>query len=337
MNSNTFKLIASLIFCLITQNVVAQNCDLDIGYASVSQGERVPRSIDKKLQSKIMSLLSREGLSSSDPNSRFFVTARFDHGYAEIVPSGTGNNYMIVTDLTLFFGDNKTQKIFASTVLSLKGLGDTEERAYTKCLNSLNINNPELKSFVREGRTKIMEYYDSNYSSILSQAKSAMANRNYDEALYYSTSIPECCVGFSEAQQFTLKCYGNLRNYDSANLLSKAKSAWAASPDADGAEEASRYLNQIDPDSSSASAAKALMEEMTRVTKKQWEFENVQKYKDELALRKQSMATEAEIRKQRIAANADVEKTRLRAARDVAVAYAKSRPRVVHHYNWIRW
>lgn len=315
----------------------AQHCELDIGYASVSQGENVPASIDRQLQGKLLGLLSREGMSSSDPDSRFFVTARFDHGYSEVVNAGAAYNYMLKTDLTLFFGDNKTQKIFASTVISLQGLGDSEERAYQKCLNGLNVKNPQFREFVREGREKIIEYYDSNYPQILAQAKAAMTARNYDEALYYSTSIPECCSGYAEAQKFTLQCYGNLRDYEGSNLLSQAKAAWAADPTASGAEEAARYLNQIDPASPSAAGAKALMTEMTNVTKKQWEFENVQKYKDELALRKQHMANEAAIEKQRIAANASVERTRLRAARDVAVAYAKSRPKVVHHYNWIRW
>lgn len=326
MNTISKIFAASALLATASMQLGAQNCELTITYANVTQGENVPKSVDGRLQAKITQLLAKSGVSSSDPNSRFFVTGRFDHGYVETVPVGAAYQTMITTDLTLYMGDSETKKIFASAVIPLKGVGETEDRTYIKCLNGLNANNAELKAFIAEGKAKIVEYYDNNYQNILTQARTAMQQRNYGEAMYYATSIPECCRGFEQAQALVLESYKSHRDYESAELLSKAKAAWAASPDANGAAEANRYLTRIDPASSSASAASALAKEMTTRTKQQWDFENVQKYKDELALEKQ-----------RIDANAAIRKESIRAARDVAVAWAKSRPRVVHHYNWIRW
>jgi hypothetical protein len=96
-------------------------------------------------------------------------------------------------------------------------------------------------------------------------------------------------------------------------LLAQARAAWAASPDADGAREAESYLAQIDPASSSYAAAQSLNAEITKTTKKQWEFENVQKYNDQVALEKQ----------------------RINASKQVAIAWAKRRTRVVNRYVFI--
>lgn len=320
------KLITLCIALVATISIKAADCEIAITYADVSQGERIPASINGQIKAKITNLLAKSGISSSDPNSRFFVTGRFDHGYSETLEVGPSYKYVLTTDLTLYMGDSETKKIFASAVIPLKGVGSTEIICYRNCLKDLKVTTPELKEFINEGRQKIVDYYNSNYQSILAQANAAMNQRNYDEAIYYAATIPECCVGFEQAQNLMVKSYRSNRDYQSAQLLAQAKAAWAENPDSYGAGEAGRYLSQIDPSSSSAAAADALAKEMTARTQKQWDFENIQKYKDNLALQKQRIDADASIRKESI-----------RAARDISVAYAKSRPKVVHHYNWIRW
>ena len=46
------------------------------------------------------------------------------------------------------------------------------------------------------------------------------------------------------------------------------------------------YLSQIDPEASCAAEAQALSKQISQTTQKQWEFENVTKYKDAVALEK---------------------------------------------------
>ena len=152
-----------------------------------------------------------------------------------------------------------------------------------------------------------------------------MASRTFGEALFYATSIPSCCNGYAQATALALEIYNQEMNYESQRLLAKARGEWAANPTAEGAARAYSYLTQIDPASSYAAEARALGEEMTKTTKKQWEFENVTKYKDEL-----------ELEKKRIDAAKDRERRRLSAAKEIAIAYAKNRPRVVNRYYFVR-
>jgi hypothetical protein len=294
----------------------AQDCDIDISIANITKGEVVPQAVNQRLEAKLSTALARLGIVAADYDAQFFIVGRFDDAYNDIT-SGSSQKVAVKTTLTLSIGDAINQKVFATESFDLKGVGSTDEQAYTKALNSISSSNQNLLNFIQQGKERIIEYYDANYSVFLTKARNAMAARNYDEALYYSTSIPSCCVGYKEACNLTSQIYTDNMNYIAQNLLAQARAAWAESPDAEGARKAYIYLSQIDPSSSSYSAAQSLGKEISQRTKQQWDFENVQKYNDAVALEKQ----------------------RIEAAKQVAVAWAKSRPKVVNRYTFIsrRW
>ena len=62
---------------------------------------------------------------------------------------------------------------------------------------------------------------------------------------------------------------------------------------------------------------------MQKEVKSQWEFENIQKYKDELNLRHKKLDSETELAKARI-----------ESAKAIGVAWAKAQPttRIYHHW-----
>jgi hypothetical protein len=301
---------------------VAQECELPLTIVPSQEGDVVPPAVTSRLNSKLQTLMTRVGVVGAE-NSQFFVTGRFDTGFSEQTSGPTPAEY-VHTTLTLFIGDAESQKMFSSLTLELKGVGSSVEQAYTKAINSINFNRNDFQNFIQQGKQKIISYYDANYSSILAQASSAANLRNYDEALYYVTQIPECCVGYSEAQALMNKVYASQQNYDGQMLLSQAKAEWAADPTEEGARKAFSYINQIDPASSAYSDAQKLGTQIQKTVKANWDFENVQKYKDEVALRKQA-----------INAATSLEKERIKAARAVATAYAKSRRTVVYkYYGW---
>lgn len=294
----------------------AQDCDIDISIANITKGEVVPQAVNQRLEAKLSTALARLGIVAADYDAQFFIVGRFDDAYNDIT-SGPSQKVAVKTTLTLSIGDAINQKVFATESFDLKGVGSTDEQAYTKALNSISSSNQNLLNFIQQGKERIIEYYDANYGIFLTKARNAMAARNYDEALYYSTSIPSCCVGYREACNLTSQIYTDNMNYIAQNLLAQARAAWAESPDAEGARKAYIFLSQIDPSSSSYAAAQSLGKEISQRTKQQWDFENVQKYNDAVALEKQ----------------------RIEAAKQVAVAWAKSRPKVVNRYTFIsrRW
>lgn len=300
------------------------NCDIDIATVNITQGEIVPAAVDSRLQSRLSQALSKAGLTSVDYDSRFFVAGRFDDAINDIT-GGPNQKVLVKTTLTIYIGDAEEKKIFSSETFELKGVGSSDQQAYSNALKSINGSNEKLVDFLRSGKQKIINYYNANYQRYLDNAKKQMAARNYAEALFYATSIPSCCVGYDQATNLALQIYNQSMNYESQQLLAKARAAWAADPSADGAAVAYSYLSQIDPSASCAAEAKALGNEMTKTTKKQWEFENITKYKDQI-----------ELEKKRIDADARNERRRLEAAKEIAKAYANSRPRVVNRYYFVR-
>ncbi|MCM1370105.1 MAG: hypothetical protein NC204_07000 [Candidatus Amulumruptor caecigallinarius] len=321
---NIFKHISFAFAGICALTAGAQTCEIPMTVAPPYEGDVVSPKVEQRLESKLKSIVSRAGIVGA-PGSQFFISGRFDTGYAELTSGPTPAHY-VNTTLSFFIGDAESHKIFSTLTLDLKGVGSTEEQAYNKAISSINFNNPEFRQFVEAGKKKILEYYNSNYPKILAKAKTAASQRNYEEAMYYATQIPECCAGFGQAQQVISSAYTARTAYEGDQLLSKAQAEWAADPTDEGARRAYEYINQIDPASPAATKAKQLGELMRKTVKSNWDFENVQKYKDELALKKQRMNNAASI-----------EKARIESARAIGVAWAKAHSNRTVVYNYHRW
>lgn len=287
-------------------------CSIDVSVADITKGDVVPAAINSKLEGKLTQAISKAGLTSAPYDSRFFVAGRFDDAFNDI-SGGPSQKVYVKTTLTLYIGDADEQKIFASEAFELNGVGGSDQQAYTRALGKLNATNPKLVEFLRNGKQKIIDYFDANYQSYINNARKAMAARDFDEALYYATAIPSCCKGYDQANALAMQIYKQSMNHSAQQLLAKARAAWAADPSADGAAEAHSFLSQIDPESSCYAEAQALSKQISQTTQKQWEFENVTKYNNEVELQKQ----------------------RINAAKEVAVAWAKSRPKQVNRYVFV--
>ncbi len=303
-------LAASILLC--GQQTLAQDCQLRVAVASISQGDDVPEAIGSKLESQLIRAMTSSGIVGSNFDSQFFVAGRFDNSLEDRT-SGVAPKYVIKTTLTICMGDADGEQIYASEAFDLTGVGKSKLQAYQKALSSLSGKNKDLSNFLEKGKKKIIAYFDSNYKNYLTKARRAMNSRSYEEALYYSTAIPECCIGYNEAEDLTLEIYNHFINYHGDRLLSQAKGAWAASPDAYGAEKAYAYLSKIDPAASCYPQAIELGEKIQSTVKTNWDFENVKKYNDAV----------------------DIEKQCIESARAIGVAYGENQPQENNRYIWL--
>ncbi|MDE7466595.1 MAG: hypothetical protein K2M59_09270 [Muribaculaceae bacterium] len=310
-----FRYFGSLMLALMGCATVSADCDIAIGLAPfITEGDNVGPGVEKKLQTKLKTALAHSGVTAGEYNNQFFLIGRFDEDYSNEA-GGAGGRVLVKTNLQLAICDGNNQKVFAIANFPLKGVGATNEQAITRALGSLNANNPEFINFVDNAKKKIIDYFDSNYQTYLQKAQSAMSQRNYDEALYWSSSIPECSRGYTQASTLMQKVISGRINYEGSQLLAKAEAEWAANPTDQGASAAYAYIQQIDPSSSSYAAAKALGQKMAASVKADYDFETKEKYRNAVEL----------------------EKTRIKAARDAAVAWAKNQPKTIVRHHWIVW
>lgn len=313
-----------LLFVGLAIGASAADCDITISAISINQGENVPERIKDQIKSRLIVATTGSGVTVIDGYDRFFIAAKFNNSYHEVIP-GPPMMTAIKSTMTVYIGDSNDKKIFASTSFDVNGVGNSEERAYAKALSTLNKKNSQLSSFISGGVEKILEYYDNNYPQILAKAQESLKMKDYQEALYYSTSIPSCCKGYEKALSLSKEIYQEYINNEGKLLLAQAKAIWGANPGLEAGEESLNTIAQIDPYASCYREAVKFGETITATIfmakKKHYEFETFKKYEDQLALQKDAIETE---------------RMRINAAKEVAKAWAENYKPAENHYHWVK-
>ncbi len=307
------NLLIVLLIIFLNGNIVVAQCDVHLMVSPVAQGEDVPADVNDMLMSRLTTAITATGVTASPDLDRFFVTGKISHLYKDVVAGPPMSNVMH-SILTLYIGDNITRKIYATTTYELRGAGASESRAFINAMRSLNGKNEQLQRFVEQGSKKIVDYYNNEYPILIKQAQQASALRKYDEALSYIVVIPECCVGYEEANSHILSIYSKYINYEGQMLLAAAKAEWVASPDEYGAKKALAYLIQIDPDAECYVEASSLHNEIKKIVKENWDFEMKEKYNNEI----------------------DIERRKIEAARAVGVAYGNGQKETTTNLMWLK-
>lgn len=289
----------------------AEECELYIQVIPSQEGDSdAPASIGKMLVNRLQNALTKDGVVADSEYGQMYLNGKFTDVYKQEVP-GPPAQVGVHSTLTLQLAD-LGGTIFATETFDLRGVGTSEQRAYINALQSISPRSRQFEDFISKARRKTIDYFDRNYQSILAKADRAASMRDYSQALYYSTLIPECSVGYSAAEAATSRYYKQYIDHTGEMLLKQARAAFAISPNAEGAAEAYALLNQIDPASSASGAATSFAEEVKRQTKKEYDFEVHEKYKDEL----------------------DIKRRRIEAAKQIGVAYGRGQAARTTNIFW---
>ena len=263
----------------------AQNCEIHLMVAPVEQGEEVTEGFNEMLMTRLEQAVSQTGV-VADPNfSQFFITGKLTHLYKETLP-GPPVQTALHSTLTLYVGDAVNQQVYATQAFEVRGVGNSLERALLNAMGVLNGKNQKVQNLIETGKKKILAYYDKNYSLLLQKADRAASLNEYDEALYYLASIPECCQGYAEAYTKTKQLFTEKLMRDGKQLLQLAQATYYADPSADGAAQSMQYLALIDPDSPAQTEAAKLAAEIKKNSKADYDLQFREKYKDSVALEK---------------------------------------------------
>lgn len=283
------KTLFTIILAVFSLSAKAQTCEIHLMMAPVEQGEEVTEGFNGMLMTRLEQVVSQTGI-VADPNySQFFITGKFTHLYKETL-SGPPIQTAMHTMLTLYVGDAVNQQVYATQTYELRGVGNSLERAQLNAVSQLTAKNQKIQELLENGKHKILDYYNKNYSNILKKAQRAASVNEYGEALYYVMSIPECCNGYGEAMSLLNQLFTEKLAREGKQLLQLAQSVYYADPSSRGAAEAMRYLAMIDPDSPVQGEAGKLAAEIKKNTKSDYDFETRQKYKDAISLEKDRIA-----------------------------------------------
>lgn len=266
----------------------ADDCQIDLTVTISEQTEDVPDIVLEQLSNRLVSAIVSTGIVSDAWYSRFSITGKFSHILEDVVP-GPPQQTALHTTLTLYIIDNYTHAIFASKSFELRGVGTSSQRAFINAMRPLNAKNSAFVSLIENGKNKILDYYDDNYSTIITQAHQAAKLRNFEEALFYLTAVPVCCQGYNDVADVTVTIYDEYAEIVGKQLLLAAKSEWGACPDALGAERAFEYIKLIDPYTEAYKDALKLADEISKSVKSDYIFETRDKYQDQVEIEKEKL------------------------------------------------
>jgi hypothetical protein len=310
---NLFTIIIAIV---LSNSLFAQTAN-DIGKIALSVV--MPDNVDglntsqlSKLETKISQIVVASGLAASGYNNNFVVYPKFAIYETNLVEGGMQNITVITSELSLFIKQVDNNLMFSTISKQLKGSGNNKELAITNAISKIPSNDPDFRTFIETGKTKIIKYYENKCEDIISKSEGFIKMQKFEQALGLLMSVPEEVSScFNKIQDKSIIAYKAYQTQKCSELIQKAKTT-LASNDFVGALD---ILADIDPSATcfkeAQTIAKTAEAKVTTEEKKQWDFQ-MKQYNDEISLEKQ----------------------RINAIKDIAVSYYKSQPTTVS-YNYI--
>jgi hypothetical protein len=250
----------------------AQECEIPLIPYIRDRIDPLPEETRSYLETKLTQMVTENGISAGAGYGQFYLVSRFTLLTKDIV-SGSPTMISQRISMSLSIVDYFGEKVIASTNFEFTATGSNENKSFINGIRSISPANPKIQNFIRSGKEKMLNYYDSNYGTIIKKAQTLAETKQYEEALFHLASIPECSKGYHAAVDESFFIYKTYVDYQCLRNLQQARSIWAASPNASGASAAGAYLVRIEPDAGCYSDAVALYNEIKSSVKEQWDFE----------------------------------------------------------------
>ena len=318
------KILLSLLMIIgynaYSQNALGKSDDA----ARITLAAYVPQQIDKMpdaarsiLANKLNQIVTQNGMGGAANNERFIITANVNVISKDLTATAPPMTALVL-EVTLYIGDGFVGTKFSSTSISVKGVGESETKAYISALKGISPTNSNIQSFVGNGKSKIIEYYNSKCDFIIKEAQTLVSQNNFEEAIFKLTSVPEVCKDcYDKCMDAVGPIYQKQIDRECKSKLMEANTAWNATQDSYGADTAGGILAQIDPNASCYKEALALSNKIAQSIKER----DQRDWK--LQLKEQQD-------------NVDIQKATIKAIRDIGVAYGNGQPKTVT-YNVRGW
>ena len=209
-------------------------------------------------------------------HSRFIITANVNVLTKDITPTAPPMQAYTL-EVTLYIGDGIEGTAFSSTSITLKGVGETETKAYLAALKNLKVTDPRYQSFIEEGKNKIIQYYNSKCDFILKSAQAQADQDKFEDALTTLVEIPDVCKEcYNKAMDKIKIVYQAKIDKECSVKLSEAKSVWNAGQDYDAAGAAGQILAEIDPNAKCFSEVTNLYNQIAKrikeIDQREWNY-----------------------------------------------------------------
>lgn len=305
-------------YSLVSQNDFGKSQDLGRIVISTYVPNELEGSSDismKFLANKLDQITTNSGLGGS--GSRFIIVPNINI-IEKVVTSSYPAMIAIKLNVTFFIGDGIDGIKYSSYNVIIKGVGETESKAYISAIKNIKIEDQSLIFFISNAKKKIIEFYNSKCDFLIKKAQTRASMKYFDEGICELMKVPEVCKEcYNKAMETANSIYISKINNDCEVLLVKSKSIWSSGQDINAAKSISKILSNLDPNSSCIVEAQKLMEDVEKrvksIDRREWNFK-LKVYQDE------------KIKNMEI----------INSARQIGIAYGLNQPKVVYNFNSIR-
>ena len=244
-----FKYIYILILLLFSGSVYGKQCEIPMRVIVDKGFSKITPEAASTLETQLQNLATQMGLDVSNNNSKFALTVKLDLKDRYVV-EGSSVRLVNIYGATIYIADIFDLKLFSSTYIEIKGVGTNETKASLNAIKKINRQNKTIEKFMRDMKSQIVDYFDSQYPTILKSAKYKASMKNYEEALAMLSVMPSCCNYYDSAIDEAMKIYVLCRDSYFIKKFNLAKALWASTPTIDKSEKVVKLLAAIDPEAS---------------------------------------------------------------------------------------
>ncbi len=189
------KVLLLLCFVLASSVMMAQNNEgkaddaARIAITPQVSDQEIPQSAKNMLVNKMRDICTKNGMSGSGENPFFVMDASVDVLSKELTPTAPPMHAMNLS-INLEIKDNMSGNVYSQTSIEVKGVGKNETKAYMEAIKHLNTNSGQFKAFVEKGKSRILEFYNSECDFVLSKAKALQAQGENNKAIQVLESVP---------------------------------------------------------------------------------------------------------------------------------------------------
>ena len=301
------KITLGLLICISFLHLSAQNKLNDINRIVLNtyvpqQIESFPTQAKSLLENKLSQISTNYGMSGSAINPRFVLMVNIAVLSKDIIP-GPPQMTALNLEFTFFIADAVDMKKYANASIELKGVGagNNENKAYLDAIKNINVNNHAIKKFIEDGKSKIIDYYNTQCDFIIREAISLSKKGEYDASILKLASVPDVCENcYIKAMDTMQFVYQQKIDKECLLIMRDAKTIWMANQNIDGASKVAGIINTISPFSTCEPDAGNLMKQISSKLaadeKARWELQ-IQKHKDAVKLKEESLRIDEEDRK----------------------------------------
>lgn len=270
--------------------------------------EGMPKIAEQNLKNKLAKTITAYGIGAAY-NQRFIISANVNVLTKDITPSAPPM-HVYTLEVTFYIGDGIDGKLFSSSSVTVKGVGETEDKAYIAALQNIKENNPDFKRLIAEGKQKILDYYQANCDLILKEAKTYANANEFEQSIAILMSVPKASSGcYNKILDESLNTYKKMIDKDCKRKLNEANAIWIAAQSYESASNAATILSSIDPDAACFGDVKALYStiksRVAEIDKREWDY---------------------------VLKDAQQESERIKALQAIGVAYgANQKPTTIHY------